>query len=148
MDIREHLIQIMPENIRAQRNLCISWNKLGDICNATGDLEGAQKYYLKWIKTYEQHAKAFPQIPEYLFELMHAYRSMALLQPKDSRLTERLRWYGKCAKTLKSLATNFPQFEKTEKWFRIIMKELEFLSPKQSFWRYIMRIFERKDSET
>ncbi len=50
-------MKLYSEKLNYKRYLSVSYNKLGDICKAKGDLQGAEEYYIKSLELREQLAK-------------------------------------------------------------------------------------------
>ena len=75
--------------MEARRDLWVSYNKLGDVCRARGDLAGAAAYYEKGLALREALAAETGTVEAYN-ELAISYAELALCKnPPDRGMLER-----------------------------------------------------------
>jgi len=71
--IREKLAKQEPRNAGLQRDLSVSYNKVGDVQSAQGDLAGALKTYRESLAIIEQFAKQDPSNAGWQGDLAFCY---------------------------------------------------------------------------
>jgi len=72
----ERLAKAEPDRADYQRDLSVSYNKMGDLYRALGQGEGARQMYLKDLEIAERLAKAEPDRADYQRDLSVSYNRM------------------------------------------------------------------------
>ena len=77
MEIRKKLTERDPENTEWQRNLSISHDRLGDIQQSRGDLEGAQRSYEASMEIRKKRSERDPENTEWQRDLSISHDRLA-----------------------------------------------------------------------
>ncbi len=76
LDIRERLAKADPTNSQWQRDLAISYNKLGDLSSTRGDLGEAERLMGESLKIFERLAKTDPTNSQWQRDLAISYNKL------------------------------------------------------------------------
>jgi tetratricopeptide (TPR) repeat protein len=90
---RERLATSDPGNAYRQRNLSVSYNKVGDVQVARGDMAGALKSYRDSLAIFERLATSDPGNAGWQRDLSVSYNNVGDVQVAQGNLPEALKSY-------------------------------------------------------
>ena len=100
LDIAQRLAQAEPQRADYQRDLSISYERLGDLMTALGKGEDARDYFLKALDIHKRLAQAEPQRADYQRDLIVSLVRIAQTDPAHA--VEHLRRALDIARALKT----------------------------------------------
>ncbi len=76
LDLHEQRVRAEPKRADYQRDLSVSYNKLGDLMGALGEGEAARQYFEKSLEIRERLVRAEPQRADYQRDLAVSYNKL------------------------------------------------------------------------
>ncbi len=105
----ERLAHADPSNSLWQRDLCVSYSKLGDLSSARGNLDEAARLYGESLKVADRLAQADPSNSEWQRDLSVSYSKLGDLSRARGNLEEAARLYSESLKVRDRLAHADPE---------------------------------------
>ena len=78
------MVAAEPDRADYQRDLSISYNKLGDLLQVVGQGEAARQYYQQALEITQQLVAAEPDRADYQWDLVVSLLRMAAVEPDNS----------------------------------------------------------------
>ena len=107
-DIRERLLAKDPDNAGWQRDLSVSYNRIGGILEVQGDLSAALIQFAKGLKICESLAAKDPEKPEWQSGLSLSYNRIGAILQAQGDLSAALIQFGKGLKIRENLVARDP----------------------------------------
>ncbi len=129
--ITEKLAEASPDFSRAQRNLSISYEKLGDVCVTQGDLPGAKDYYQKALEISQKLAEASPDSAEAQRDLSVSYEKLGNVCMKQGDLPGARDYHQNALEISQKLAKASPDSAKAQRDLSVSYEKLGDVCVKQ-----------------
>jgi tetratricopeptide (TPR) repeat protein len=84
MTILKSRVEAEPDRADYQRDLSVSYNKLGDLLQALGQGEAARQYYQQSLEIRQRLVAAEPDRADYQWDLVVSLLRMAAVEPDNS----------------------------------------------------------------
>jgi tetratricopeptide (TPR) repeat protein len=119
MTILKSRVEAEPDRADYQRDLSVSYNKLGDLLQALGQGEAARQYYQQTLEIRQRLVAAEPDRADYQWDLVVSLLRMAAVEP-DNSTEHRTRALA----ILRDLHATDRLFPEQEHWMRELEQEL------------------------
>ena len=107
--IAEKFAEKYPDNPQMQRDLGVSYNKLGDIAIALNDYTAAERYYAKDLEISEKLAEKYPEDLDFQRDLSVSYGNLGDIAKARNDYKAAEGYYAKDLEISEKLAENFPE---------------------------------------
>ena len=109
LEIREKLAEKYPDAPKMQRDLSVSYEKLGVVAEALNDYKSAEGYYSKTLEIRERLAEKYPDDPNLQRDLSVSYEKLGVVAEARNDYKAAEGYYAKALGIGERLAENFPQ---------------------------------------
>ena len=100
LEIAKRLAESDPSNSQWQRDLSVSYDRLGDVAVAQGDLAEAQEAYEEGLEVAKRLAESDPNISQWQRDLWVSYWRLADVAERDNRSKEAQQYWGRAYRVL------------------------------------------------
>ena len=127
LEIRKRLAAADPANTQAQRDLSVSYNKLGDVQVQLGDTQAALKAYQQSLEIRQRLAAADPANTQAQRDLALSYLRLGYFEENSKHFDEALQWYQQSLPIAERLAkdTANAQAQSDLKWLQDAIKRVQ-----------------------
>ena len=108
LKIAEKFAEKYPDNPQMQRDLGVSYNKLGDIAKARNDYKAAEGYYAKTLEISKRLAEKFPEDPNLQRDLSVSYNNLGGIAKARNDYKAAGGYYSKALAIREKLAEKHP----------------------------------------
>ena len=109
LKIAEKFAKKYPEDPNLQRELCVSYERLGDIAEARNDYYAAEGYYAKALEIGKRLAKKYPEDPQMQRDLGVSYNNLGDIAEAMNDYTAAEGYYAKALEISERLAEKYPE---------------------------------------
>ena len=106
--IAEKFAEKFPEDPQMQRDLSVSYERLGDIAKARNDYSAAEGYYAKALEIDERLAEKYPDDPQIQRDLCVPYIKLGVVAEARNDYKAAERYYAKALEISERLAEKYP----------------------------------------
>ena len=107
--IAEKLAEKYPEDPNLQRDLSVSYERLGDIAKARNDYSAAEGYYAKALEIREKLVKKYPDDPNLQRDLSASYQRLGDIAKARNDYNAAEVYYSKALEIGERLAEKYPE---------------------------------------
>ena len=107
--IAEKFAEKYPDDPGMQRDLSVSYNKLGDVAKARNDYNAAEGYYAKTLEIGERLAEKYPDDPEMQRDLSVSYSRLGDVAKAMNDYKAAEGYYAKALEIFEKLAEKYPE---------------------------------------
>ena len=107
--IAEKFAEKYPDNPRMQRDLSVSYERLGDIAKARNDYKAAEGYYAKALEISERLAEKYPDDPQMQRNLSVSYNKLGGIAEARNDYKAAEGYYAKDLEIGEKLAEKYPE---------------------------------------
>ena len=104
LQIRQRLAKADPNNAQAQRDVSVSYNKLGDVRLQRGESPAARAAYQEGLVVSERLARAEPQSAQAQHDLLFSYYELGNLEQQVGQFKKAADWYSRALDVPKRFA--------------------------------------------
>jgi len=122
--ISERLARAEPERADYQRDLSVSYERLGDLLRKEGNVGAAGEYFRQSLAIRERLADAEPERADLQRGLVVPLTHMAQLEPDKAHA-----YLGRALQILRALKSAGRQLEKLDEWIAGLEEWIEHLGP-------------------
>ena len=108
LKIAEKFAEKYPDNPQMQRDLGVSYNKLGDIAIALNDYTAAERYYAKALEIDERLAEKYPEDLDFQRDLSVSYGNLGDIAKARNDYKAAEGYYAKDLEISEKLAEKYP----------------------------------------
>ena len=108
LEIAEEFAENFPDDPNLQRDLSVSYNKLGDIAKALNDYTAAEGYYAKALEIGERLAEKYPEDPNLQRDLSVSYERLGGIAEALNDYKAAQGYYAKALGISERLAEKYP----------------------------------------
>ena len=108
LKIAEKLAEKFPDDLNLQRDLSVSYDRLGDIAKARNDYKAAEGYYAKALEISERLAKKYPDDPTLQRDLNVSYNKLGDIAEARNDYKAAEGYYAKDLAISERLAEKYP----------------------------------------
>ena len=108
LKIAEKFAKKYPEDPNLQRELCVSYERLGGIAEARNDYKAAEGYYAKALEIGERLAEKYPDDPEMQRDLSVSYNNLGGIAEALNDYKAAEGYYAKALEIRERLAEKYP----------------------------------------
>ena len=109
LEIAEKLAKKYPDDPQMQRNLSVSYSRLGDVAEALNDYKAAEGYYAKALEIFEKLAEKYPDDPQMQRDLCGSYNNLGGIAKAMNDYTAAEVAANAALKIAEKLAEKFPE---------------------------------------
>ena len=109
LKIAEKFAKKYPEDPNLQRELCVSYERLGDIAEARNDYYAAEGYYAKALEIGKRLAKKYPDDPKMQRDLSISYNKLGDIAKARNDYNAAEGYYTKALEISEKLAEKYPE---------------------------------------
>ena len=109
LKIAEKFAKKYPEDPNLQRELCVSYERLGNIAKARNDYKAAEGYYAKALEISERLAEKYPDDPQIQRDLCVPYIKLGVVAEARNDYKAAERYYAKALEISERLAEKYPE---------------------------------------
>ena len=107
--IAEKFAEKFPEDPQMQRDLSVSYERLGDIAKARNDYSAAERYYAKALEIRERLAEKYPDDPNLQRDLSFSYNKLGDIAKARNNYNAAEGYYAKALEIGERLAEKYPE---------------------------------------
>ena len=115
LKIAEKFAKKYPEDPNLQRELCVSYERLGGIAEARNDYKAAEGYYAKALEIGERLAEKYPDDPEMQRDLSVSYNNLGGIAEALNDYKAAEGYYAKALEIRERLAEKYPDDPKMQR---------------------------------
>ena len=109
LKIAEKFAKKYPEDPNLQRELCVSYERLGDIAEARNNYYAAEGYYAKALEIGKRLAKKYPDDPKMQRDLSISYNNLGDIAKARNDYNAAEGYYTKALEISEKLAEKYPE---------------------------------------
>ena len=109
LKIAEKFAKKYPEDPNLQRELCVSYERLGDIAEARNNYYAAEGYYAKALEIGKRLAKKYPEDPQMQRDLSISYNNLGDIAKARNDYNAAEGYYTKALEISEKLAEKYPE---------------------------------------
>ena len=109
LKIAEKFAKKYPEDPNLQRELCVSYERLGDIAEARNNYYAAEGYYAKALEISEKLAEKYPEDPQMQRDLSISYNNLGDIAKARNDYKAAEGYYAKALAIREKLAEKYPE---------------------------------------
>ena len=120
----EHLLKLDDQNPLWQRDLSVSYNRLGNVQLQSGQVTEARGSYQQGLEIRQKLAAADPSDAQGQFDLYVSHHKIASVQQKQKLYEQAIESYGRGLKVLQALKEQKRLAPANEKWIGIVERAI------------------------
>ena len=135
LEIAEKFAKKYPDNPQMQRDLGVSYNKLGDIAIALNDYTAAERYYAKALEIGERLVEKYPEDPNLQRDLSVSYNNLGGIAEARNDYKAAEGYYAKALEIGEGLAENYPDDPNLQRDLSVSYERLGDIAKAQNDYR-------------